>query len=187
MNIEIIAGSPREGSLSRRVALHLHARLHRDTAHHIGVLDMRHHGLPPIQAVWSNPEQAPEEFREIAARMFAAQALILVTPEYNGGYAPAMKNFLDHFPKQARKPFGLCTASPGGMGGMRAAQQMLQLVPALFGIASPGLLIVPGVDKKFDESGALTDTLFENSVHNFLTEFLWLAERLAPARALMEA
>ena len=46
--------------------------------------------------------------------------LLLVTPEYNGSYTPALKNLFDHFPKQSRKPFGIVTASPGALGGMRA-------------------------------------------------------------------
>ena len=110
--------------------------------------------------------------------MFAADAFILVSPEYNGSYSPAMKNLVDHFPKQHHKPFAIVTASPGPMGGIRAAQQMQLLVGALFGIASPYMLIVPAVDKKFDVKGNLVDESFENSVHNFVSEFLWLAENL---------
>ena len=178
MNIEIIAGSPRTGSTSLRVALHLEQALKAQTAHRIGLINMQESGLPPIQMPWSAADKAPEEYRAVAGRMFAADAIILVSPEYNGGYSPAMKNFLDHFPKQARKPFGLVTSSYGGFGGMRAAQQLLQLVPALFGIASPSLLIVPAVDKKFDESGKLLDEAFEKSVQDFITEFLWLAEKI---------
>jgi len=66
------------------------------------------------------------------------------------------------------------------MGGIRAAHQMQLLVIALFGIASPYMLIVPGVDKKFDEDGNLLDKAFENSIHNFVTEYLWLAEKIQP-------
>jgi hypothetical protein len=64
------------------------------------------------------------------------------------------------------------------MGGIRASQQLLGLVPALFGIASPYMLIVPAVDKKFDVNGNLLELSFENNIHNFVSEFLWLAERI---------
>ena len=110
--------------------------------------------------------------------MFAAQAFILVTPEYNGSYTPELKNLLDHFPKQTRKPFGLATASPGALGGIRAAMQLQQLVPALFGIASPHLLITPQIEKKLDSAGNLLDETFEKSINHFVAEFLWLAEKL---------
>jgi NAD(P)H-dependent FMN reductase len=110
--------------------------------------------------------------------MFEADAFILVTPEYNGSYSPAMKNMLDHFPKQHHKTFGLVTASPGAMGGMRAAMQLQQLVFALFGIGSPYMLVVPGVDKKFDVEGNLLDESFQKSVDLFVKEFLWLSEKV---------
>lgn len=178
MTIEIIAGSPRVNSVTRRVALHLKNWFSLNTPHEAGVIDMREWLVPPIQAAWSSVEKAPVELQPLAERIFNADAYILVTPEYNGSYSPAMKNLLDHFPKRHHKPFGIVTASPGAMGGMRASQQLLQLVPALFGISSPYLLIVPGVDKKFSPDGDLVDESFQNNVHNFVTEFLWLAEKL---------
>jgi NAD(P)H-dependent FMN reductase len=112
--------------------------------------------------------------------MFGAEAFIMVTPEYNGSYAPGMKVIFDQFPKQSRKTFGIVTASPGAMGGMRATQQMQLLVPALFGILSPYMLVIPGVDKKFDAEGNLVDEGFRKAVDTFGREFLWLAESLHP-------
>ena len=178
MKIEIISGSPRTNSVTRRVALHLKNWLSQNSSHDVDIIDMRDWSIPPIQAAWSSVDKAPVEFQPLAERMFNADAYILITPEYNGSYSPAMKNLLDHFPKRHHKPFGIVTASPGAMGGIRASQQLLQLVPALFGIASPYMLIVPAVDKKFSPDGDLLDESFQNGVHNFITEFLWLSEKL---------
>jgi NAD(P)H-dependent FMN reductase len=184
MNIEIISGSARDKSVTRRVALYLRSWLKQHTDHEIGIIDMREWNLPPVQSVFSSVEKTPSEFQPLARRIFEADAFILVSPEYNGSYSPAMKNLLDHFPKQQHKPFGIVTASPGAMGGIRAAQQLLLLVPALFGIASPYLLIVPGVDKKFNEEGGLIEASFENSIHNFISEFLWLSEHVRKEEVL---
>lgn len=178
MRIEIISGSPRATSVTKRVALHLKNWLTKNTAHEVGIIDMKDWELPPVQAVWTTADKAPEAYLPLAERVFNADAYLLVTPEYNGSYSPAMKNMLDHFPKRLHKPFGIVTASPGAMGGMRASQQLLQLVPALFGIASPYMLITPAVDKKFSPDGDLLDESFQQSVHTFITEFLWLAEKL---------
>jgi NAD(P)H-dependent FMN reductase len=131
--------------------------------------------------VFVSVEHTPGEFKPLAERMFAADAFILLSPEYNGSYSPSMKNLLDHFPKQHHKPFGIVTASPGPLGGIRASQQMQLLINALFGIASPYMLIVGGVDKRFDAEGNSLDQSFQNNVHNFVTEYLWLAENLKPA------
>ena len=178
MKIEIISGSPRLNSVTRRVALNLKNWLDTNTDHESGIIDMKDWNLPPVQSVFVSIDRTPDQFKPLAERIFNADAFILVTPEYNGSYSPAMKNLLDHFPKQHHKPFGIVTASPGVLGGIRASQQLLQLIPALFGIASPYLLIVPAVDKKFDETGNLVDPSFEKNVHNFISEFLWLSENI---------
>ena len=178
MRIEIISGSPRKESVTNRLALHLEKVLQEYTDHEVGVIDLRDHLLPPVQSVFSTVDAAPEEHRALAARMFRAEAFIIVTPEYNGSYSPAMQNLFDHFPKQSRKTFGIATASPGGMGGIRAAMQTQQFIYALFGIGSPYMLITPGVDKKFDVDGNLVDPSFRKSIDTFVSEFLWLAEKL---------
>ena len=148
------------------------------TDHEIGLIDMKDIDMPSVEAVITSVEAAPAEHKEIAQRIFEADGFILVTPEYNGSYSPAMKNLLDHFPKQNHKVFGIVTGSPGPLGGMRAAMQLQQLVYGLFGIGSPHMLIVPMADKKFNEEGDLIDAGFEKSVDVFLKEYLWLAEKV---------
>jgi NAD(P)H-dependent FMN reductase len=180
MNIEIISGSPRKNSISYRIALYLKNLLSEKTDHTIGLIDVREWDLGLLQEVWTSVEKTPDKFKPLAERMFAADAFILVTPEYNGSYSPALQNLMDHFPKQARKPFGIVTSSVGAMGGMRASQQMLLFIPALFGIASPYMLIVPNADKKFDAVGNLVEESFTNSINTFVAEFLHLAEILKP-------
>lgn len=184
MNIEIVSGSPRKSSISHRIALHLKKVLTEKTNHNIGLIDVRNWELGFLREVWTSVERTPDPFKPLAEKMFAADAFILVTPEYNGSYTPALQNLMDHFPKQARKPFGIVTSSVGAMGGIRASQQMLLFIPALFGIASPYMLIVPQADKKFDAEGNLTDVSFTNSIHTFTTEFLKLAETLKPENAI---
>lgn len=182
MNIEIVSGSPRKESLSYRVALFLQKYLTDNTNHSVNIIDVRDWNLPLLQDVFTSVEKTPDAFKPLAERMFLAKAFVLVTPEYNGGYSPAMQNLLDHFPKQSRKAFGVVTASPGAMGGMRSSQQLLLLIPALFGIASPYMLITPMVDKKFDAEGNLIDEGFRKMVDQFVKEFIWLAETLHPYR-----
>jgi NAD(P)H-dependent FMN reductase len=179
MNIEIISGSPRTNSVTHRVALFLQKHFAANTQHNIGLLDVRDWNMPLLNFVIGTPDQAPDHLKPLANRMFAADAFILVTPEYNGSYSAALQNLLDHFPKQSRKAFGLVTGSPGGLAGARASQQLLLLVPALFGIAAPNMLLVPFLDQKFSPEGELTDAGFQKSVDTFTNEFLWLAEALA--------
>ncbi len=179
MIIEIISGSARENSITKRIAIYLQQALSKARPeHNIGLLSMHDNTFPPVQKSFKAAAEFPADLQPFAQRILNADAFVLVSPEYNGSYSPAMKNMLDHFPKHKHKAFGIVTGSDGALGGMRAAQQLLLLVPALFGVPSPFLLIVPKADTKFDEQGQLTDGSFENSIHNFITEFLWLAEKL---------
>jgi NAD(P)H-dependent FMN reductase len=181
MNIEIVSGSPRAASVTHRLVLFLEKYLKNKTEYNIGVIDVRDWQLPLLQQeVYSNAGKAPSILQPLAKRIFEANAFILVTPEYNGSYTPALKNIFDHFPKQAHKAFGIVTASTGAFGGMRATQQMQLLINALYGIASPVMLVTPHVDKKFDGEGNLLDEAFQKIADVFLSEFLWLAKSLAP-------
>lgn len=176
MRIAIISASPRANSVTHRVAVFLQNHLAQHSGHEVCMIDVRDYELPHLQEVWTSVEATPDEYKPLAEKMFGADAFIMVTPEYNGTYAPAMKVIFDQFPKQSRKTFGIVTASPGAMGGMRATQQMQLLVAALFGILSPYMLVVPAVDKKFNEAGHLVDEGFIKAIDGFTKEFLWLAE-----------
>lgn len=186
MNIEIISGSPRDNSVTHRVALFLQQFLSANTLHNINIIDVREWNLPMLQHVFVSTDATPEEFKPLSKRMFDANAFILVTPEYNGSYTPALKNLLDHYPKQARKAFGIVTASPGIMGGMRATQQMQLLINALYAIASPYMMVVGNVDKRFDAEGNLLDPTYQKTVDVFVKEFLWLAESLRPETVMQD-
>ena len=179
MNISIVSGSPRKSSVTFRIALYHKMQLESKTEHKINIIDVREFNVPVmLQEVISSPDKAPDDLKSLAETMFGSDAFILLSPEFNGSYTPALKNLFDHFPKQVHKSFAIVTASPGAMGGMRATQQMQLLINALFGIGSPFMLVTPFADKKFDESGNLLDPTFQPVIDSFIKEFLWLAERL---------
>src|SRR6476661_11215978 len=133
--------------------------------------------MPRLQSIFTSVDATPEAYKSVSEKMFSADAFILLTPEYNGSYSASLKNLLDHYPKQHHKVFGIVTASPGGLGGVRAALQLQELIFALFGIGSPYMLVIPFVDKKFDADGLLLDENFQKSIDLFVREFVWLAER----------
>ena len=99
MKIAIISGSPRTASVTRRVALYLQGWLKKNSSHEIDLIEMKDWDVPPVQTVWVTPDKAPVALQPLAEKIFNADGYILVTPEYNGSYSPAMKNLLDHFPK----------------------------------------------------------------------------------------
>lgn len=179
MNIQIISGSARKESLTVRAAYAVELWLRKNTQHEVGIIDCRDFNLPWIERVFNSIDNTPDEWKPLFKKVFNADAFIFVSPEYNGSFSPSLKNLVDHFPKQLHKTLGIVTASNGGFGGLRAAQQLILLGAGLFTVVCPQLLIIPTIDKKIDADGTLKDPAFEKSIHNFTSEFLWIAEKIA--------
>lgn len=181
MNILIISGTPRKNGLSIRVAKHLKTTLEASTKHTVKIVDIRDYPLSSFEEVYPTVEAAPEAFKEVTSTYYAADAYILVSPEYNGSFPGTLKNFLDLFPyfnAPSHKAYGIATTSVGGLGGIRAGRLLQNYVNDTFSILSPQMLVTSQVDKKFDEDGKLLDDGFKGAIDTFLKEFLWLAEKL---------
>lgn len=180
MNILIISGSARKESLTKRIGLLLHKTLQfrfpGNTYTFVNAQDWK--TLPFVESKYGTMEQVPDSEKPLAASFFHADGFILVSPEYNGSYAPALKNILDRFTVYHHKAIGIAVGSPGKLGGLRAAGQMQQLVNGLGGIGIPQFLTVPEVNVKIDENGELLDDTIQGSVDTFATEYMWLAKRL---------
>lgn len=179
MNYTIISGSQNRASITFRAVKHLEDRLARElTEDKITIIDVRDYDIPLDIQVYQDEGDAPEHLTDLVSIMYATDAFILVTPEYNGCYTPALKNLLNHFPKFSHKPIGIVTASDGALGGMRAAQQLQLLSVAHFGIPSATMLVIPRVHKLFEEDGTLVDETFQRQIDNFIREFIWLSKTI---------
>jgi chromate reductase len=67
------------------------------------------------------------------ARVVAASAVLIASPEYNGGYTPLFKNTLDWLTRVETYVFypryvGLMTATDGRRAGARSLKQMSELL-----------------------------------------------------------
>lgn len=115
LNIALVAGSSRSNSQSGKVAHFLRQRLI-DLGHtsqeQSNVIDL---GLAPLP-LWPADDNGPWElFRQ---QLAAADAVVIVTPEWNGMACPAIKNFFLYASKVelAHKP-GLLVSVSSGIGG----------------------------------------------------------------------
>jgi chromate reductase len=107
----------------------------------------------------------PEPVKQFKARMSAADALLIVTPEYNYGIPGVLKNAIDWSSRPPRessimnKPTGIMGCSNGRFASVRAQHALRQ---TLLGTVTPVLhthqVLVGDGPKKFDADGNLTDT-----------------------------
>jgi chromate reductase len=120
-------------------------------------------------------DRVPQRVKEFKAKIKAADALLIVTPEYNYSMPGVLKNAIDW----ASRPFGdnsfedkpvaVMSASPGILGGARAQYHLRQIFVSLnmHAVNRPEV-IVASVDEKIDEKGDLTDEETRKKIRQLL-------------------
>ncbi len=178
LNYTIISGSIRQNRNSHRVSLHLMERINGEPNSKAELIDLAVANLPVMTDLWDKHPEHTEVYTKLADTLKNSDAFIWVSPEYNGSYTPALKNFIDHFPKQAfyRKPVGVVSVSAGPLGGIRGAMNMQELALAVQAYALPQMLLVPQVTDKFDAVGMITDETINKQLNLFVAELIWLSE-----------
>lgn len=122
---------------------------------------------------------------EWSAIVDGADAVVLVTAEYNHGYPAPLKNALDYLYHEWRhKPLGF--VSYGGVAaGARAVQQLQQVGSALDMVSATTAVHIPFVLGLLDEESRLiTNELMKQSASTMLAELETLDDALASLRAV---
>ncbi len=112
--------------------------------------DVRQQGFPPPVS-------------ELRARIKAADALLIVTPEYNHSIPGVLKNAIDWASRPPEQPFdgkpiALMGASGGTLGTVRAQSHLRQVFVYLNGLlVSQPEVLIGNASARFDADGRLTD------------------------------
>ncbi len=100
-----------------------------------------------------------------SATVAAADALVIVMPEYNHGYTAPLKNAIDYLHREwQHKPVGLVSYG-GVVGGTRAVQQLkpvlaaLKMVPMVEAVPIPFFQRHMSDGQRFEGSEALSDAV----------------------------
>jgi chromate reductase, NAD(P)H dehydrogenase (quinone) len=130
-------------------------------------------------------EAYPEVAKELKRRIYAADGILIVTPEYNYGLPGVLKNAIDWASRPygdsawEGKPLAIMGASPGQSGTVRAQLQLRQAAIFLnmLPLNRPEVL-VGRADTKFDASLNLTDEATRKFIQDELEAFARWIERL---------
>ena len=128
--------------------------------------------------------EAPAVLERLAGQIRGADALIVVSAEYNHSIPPALSNLLDHFLEEYFwKPSAIACYSAGPFGGVRAAMQLRAMLGELGMPSIPSLFPVPKVQDAFEADGRPKDEAYRQRADKFLGELEWYAGALKAARA----
>lgn len=134
----IIVGSVRPGRIGISIADWVRSAAESTGRWEIDFVDLLELGLPfmdepqhPVKREYTKPHTFAW-----SARVEAADAIILVSPEYNHSFSPALKNALDFLSQEwRRKPVGFASyggnsAGTRGVAALKTVVNVLGMVPA---------------------------------------------------------
>ncbi len=176
--IALIVGCTRAGRFCPVVAdwFATQAALRPDMA--LDVIDLADVELPSAYPAEPSPAVAA-----YAERIGAADAYVVVTPEYNHGYPAVLKQAID-LPREEWKAKAVGFVSYGGVaGGLRAVEQLRQVFAELHVATMRDTVSFHNVHRAFDGSGQPRDP--EGAVlaaTTMLDQLAWWARALRSAR-----
>lgn len=187
MNIALILASVREGRLGERVGRWAYRRLSQVSGIEAELLDLKEYPLPfytepeePVDKKGDFANPTANRWRDAIARQ---DGFVIVTPEYNHGYPPALKNALDYlYAPWNDKPALFVSYSTGMVGGARCVEQLREVAANLRLIDLPTAVHIGKAQEVFDEQGNVLSGPFDGLLDKQLADLAAWAEMLKRKR-----
>jgi NAD(P)H-dependent FMN reductase len=176
--IAIISSSIRTGRYSHRVALYFERYLKDNGIAEAEILDLKSYNFPLFEERLQFQERPTPGMLDFAEKIRTADGVIIVTPEYNGGYPASLKNIIDLLTSDwRRKPIAISTVSDGNFGGTQVITSLQFSLWKIRAWTVPAMFPVPEAEKAFDEKGNPSDKeASDKRAANFIKELIWCIE-----------
>src|SRR6266498_2214085 len=161
--IPVILGTARKGRMSEFAARLVCAELARRPGIETELIDIRSLPLPV--------DDAGEAIKhpEFSSKMNRADALAIVSPEYNHGYSGLLKHVLDSCLKEyIHKAAGVVGVSAGPFGGARGIEHFQPVLRELGLVSIFWDVNFGGIGNVFDQKGQLLDQAYIRRTEKFL-------------------
>ncbi|MEU6787184.1 NAD(P)H-dependent oxidoreductase [Nonomuraea angiospora] len=186
LKVAVILGSTRDGRLGPVVSNWITGLLDQRGDMEADLIDLIETPLPTVFPVLGEPP-ASQEARDLLAavspRMAAADAFVIVTPEYNHSFPAALKNAIDwHGPEWHAKPVAF--VSYGAFSaGLRAVEQLRLVLAELHAVTIRDGVGFQRVWEQFDGEGRTVDPAVEPAAKVMLDRLAWWAHALREAKS----
>jgi chromate reductase, NAD(P)H dehydrogenase (quinone) len=180
--LTLLVGTNRPGSNTRKVATQVET-IYRDLGVAPRVLDLA--GLPEEIFRPGSYAEKPAAFRSYSEAILAAEGLVVVTPEYNGGIPGILKYFIDmlKFPESfEHRPVCFVGVAAGAWGALRPIEQLQQIFGYRNAFVFPERVFLPGINQLLDREGRLTDAGLQTRLRDQAIQFIDFVEKLRGIR-----
>src|SRR5581483_7734465 len=174
-NILIISASVRQGRNSHRIALFFKKFIEENKMGAAEIADLNEYDFPIFDERLRFQKNPSEKVLEFAGRVKNADGVIIVTPEYNGGYPASLKNVVDLlYDEWHHKPIAISTVSDGNFGGTQVITSIQFSLWKIRALTVTAQFPVPNVHKAFAEDGTPADKEgVTKRATGFVNELLW--------------
>jgi chromate reductase len=131
-----------------------------------------------------NDKSPPAAVTDLKAKVRAADAILIVTPEYNYSIPGVLKNAIDWASRPPDQPFNnkavaIMGASPGVIGTARAQYHLRQCFVFLnsWAVNKPEVMI-GSANTRFNEAGELTDETAKKLIADLLVALIALSQKV---------
>ncbi len=157
-HIAIISSSVRRERKSHGVALYFQKYLAENNIGTSEILDLKEYNFPIFEDTIKTNQKPSENILDFASKIKNADGIIIVTPEYNGGYPASLKNAIDLlYDEWHSKPISISTVSSGSFGGSQALLSLQFILWKIGAWTVTNMFLVPKVEESFDDEGNAKD------------------------------
>jgi NAD(P)H-dependent FMN reductase len=170
--ILLIAGTFRPDSQTLRVTRILE-KLYRAQGADAQVLDLQ--DLPPEIFRPDAYATKPASFQPFSDAVLKADGLVIVTPEYNGGFPGVLKHFIDmlKFPESFdKKPVAFVGVAAGMWGALRPVEQLEAVFKYRNALTYGERIFLPRVETQINADGTFTQPLTTQLVDSQVKGFI---------------
>ncbi|WP_199139187.1 NADPH-dependent FMN reductase [Pedobacter sp. ASV12] len=173
--IAILSASVRNGRNSHRVTLYFKNYLQAHQLAEVSLIDLNEYDFPIFEERLRFIPDPSEAMLRFASQITEAEGIIIVTPEYNGGYPASLKNVIDLlYAEWKRKPLAIATVSAGAFAGSQVITSLQFSLWKIGALVVPAMFPVPTIDKTFNEHGEPADKEGTDKRANaFVSELLY--------------
>lgn len=153
-----------------------------EAGHDAELIDAKIVGLPILDRMYKeySAGTAPEPLENLAAKIRAADAFVIVTGEYNWGVQPGLKNLTDHFLEEWYwRPAAIASYSAGRFAGARAGLAWHGILSEMGMVVVSSSLAVGGIGTAFNDHGEPNGDAGASLTHafpRFAEDLEWWAE-----------
>ena len=176
--IVIISGTNRPNSNTRNVTKRVEAG-YKALGVTIQVLNLAE--MPPEIFAPTSYAEKPASFKKFTDAILAADGVVIVTPEYNGGVPGVLKYFIDMLPfpeSFEQRPVCFIGLAAGIWGALRPVEQLQAIFGYRNALIYPERVFMPGIGKLLDISGNFTSDDIPKRLDKQAAGFVDFVEKL---------